>query len=269
LLAEKNKSNIHVIAKIENHEGVENFDSIVQASDGIMVARGDLGVAVPLTQVPRLQKMMIRKSYLAGKPSVTATQMLESMITNPRPTRAEASDVANAIYDSTSAVMLSGETAVGKYPIETVQIMRSIAAEAEADFDYKVFFNTHSALAFNDVTSAVTLATVKTAYSFSARAIFVFTTGGSTARLIARLRPSMLILAMTSNEKCFHQMSLNWGVIPILADPSSTLVEAFEKLSAYALEKGFVKKGDIVVLTAGSPFGISGTTNTMIVEKIS
>ncbi len=268
ILASYNRTDILVIAKIENHEGVENFDEIVHVADGIMVARGDLGVAVPLTHVPRLQKMMIRKSYLAGKPSVTATQMLESMITNPRPTRAEASDVANAIYDSTSAVMLSGETAVGKYPIETVKIMRSIAAEAESDFDYRTFFNTHSPLLFHDVTSAVTLATVKTAYSFNVKAIFVFTTGGSTARLLARLRPPMPILAMTSNEKCYQQMALNWGIVPILAEPSKDLVEAFSKLSQYALEKGYVKDEDIVVLTAGSPFGICGTTNMMIVETI-
>jgi pyruvate kinase len=152
---------------------VQNFDNIVQAADGIMIARGDLGVEVPLSHVPRLQKMMIRKSYLAGKPVVTATQMLESMIHNPRPTRAETSDVANAIYDSTSAVMLSGETAIGRYPVETVNMMKSIIEEAEADFNYQVFFDQHAPLVYHDVPSAVTLATVKTAYSSNASAILL------------------------------------------------------------------------------------------------
>jgi len=257
-----------VVAKIENNEGVQNFDSIVQVADGIMIARGDLGVEVPLSQVPKLQKMMIRKSYLAGKPAVTATQMLESMINNPRPTRAEASDVANAIYDSTSAVMLSGETAVGHYPLETVNVMRSIVKEAEADFDYRGFFDHHASLIYHDVPSALTLATVKTAYSSNAQALFSFTNSGSTARLLSRLRPPMPIIAMTSNEKCYHQMSFNWGVIPFLSTECKTLVEAFQKISAFALERQFVSYGDLVVVTAGSPFGISGTTNMMIVESI-
>ena len=269
LLTEEKKSDILIIAKIENSEGVQNFDSIVQAADGIMIARGDLGVEVLLSQVPRLQKMMIRKSYLAGKPVVTATQMLESMIHNPRPTRAETSDVANAIYDSTSAVMLSGETAVGRYPIETVNVMTSIIQETEADFNYRAFFDQHSQLMYHDVPSAVTLATVKTAYSSNAKAIFAFTRGGSTARLLSRLRPQMPIIAMTSNEKCFHQLAFNWGVIPYKSEePSKTLAEGFEKISAFAMEHHHVSYGDLVVMTAGSPFGISGTTNMMIVENI-
>lgn len=268
LLAEEKKPETLVIAKIENREGVQNFDSIVQVADGIMIARGDLGVEVPLSQVPILQKMMIRKCYLAGKPSVTATQMLESMINNPRPTRAEVSDVANAIYDSTSAVMLSGETAVGKYPLETVHMMASIVAEAETDFPYRSFFNEHAALVYHDVPSAVTLATVKTAYSSNAQAIFAFTSKGSTARLLSRLRPSMPIIAMTPNEKGFHQMAINWGVIPVLGRVCTTVVEAFGEISAYALEQQLVSYGDLVVVTAGAPFGISGTTNMMIVENI-
>jgi len=268
LLVEEKKNDILVIAKIENNEGVQNFDSIVQVADGIMIARGDLGVEVPLSQVPKLQKMMIRKSYLAGKPSVTATQMLESMIQSPRPTRAEASDVANAIYDSTSSVMLSGETAVGKYPIETVQVMASIAREAESDFDYRVFFNLHAPLVYHDVPSAVTLATVKTAYSSNAQAIFAFTQGGSTARLLSRLRPRMPIIAMTSIEKIYHQLAFNWGVVPFLGKECTNITEAFGQVSAFALEQQLVSYGDLVVVTAGSPFGISGTTNTMIVESI-
>lgn len=262
------KSKMRVLAKIENREGIENFDSIVQVSDGIMIARGDLGVEVPLSEVPRLQKMMIRRCYLAGKPSITATQMLESMIQNPRPTRAEASDVANAIYDSTSLVMLSGETAVGKYPVEAVKMMKSIIAESEADFDYKTFFQQHAKLHYHDVPSSVTLASVKTAYSSNAKAIFCFTSGGYTARKLSRLRPSMPIVAATHNEKSYHQLAFNWGVIPEICEVSDSVEDAFIVVGAMALEQGYVKYGDLIVMTAGSPFGVSGTTNTMIVDNI-
>lgn len=268
ILEKQGKPEIAVIAKIENSLGVQNFDSIVQVADGIMVARGDLGVELPLSQVPRLQKMMIRKSYLAGKPSVTATQMLESMINNPRPTRAEASDVANAIYDSTSAVMLSGETAVGRYPIETVKMMRSIIEEAERDFNYYDFFNHTTQRVFNDVPSAVAQASVKTAYSANARAIFAFTSSGSTARLLSRLRPEMPIIALTPKTKSYHQLALNWGVIPIMCEMSHTIEESYERISLFALEHGIVKYGDLVVITAGTPFGAPGTTNMMIVDSI-
>lgn len=268
LLQEEKKGDIQVIAKIENMEGVENFDSIVQVADGIMIARGDLGVEVPISHVPRLQKMMIRKCYLAGKPSVTATQMLESMITNPRPTRAEASDVANAIYDSTSAVMLSAETAIGKYPIETVKVMKSIVQEAESDFNYRDFFGNFSLVSYHDVPSSVALATVKTAYSSNAEAIFAFTISGSTARLISRFRPAIPIVAMTSAQKAYHQLALNWGVIPLLSEPTKSMDEAFKKTSDFALKEGLVHYGDLVVLTAGSPYGVSGTTNMMMVESI-
>lgn len=268
ILADEKKHDILVIAKIENSEGVQNFDSIVQAADGIMIARGDLGVEVPLSHVPRLQKMMIRKSYLAGKPVVTATQMLESMINNPRPTRAETSDVANAIYDSTSAVMLSGETAIGSYPIETVNVMRTIVEEAEADFNYRAFFDQHAPLVYHDVPSAVTLATVKTAYSSNAKAIFAFTRGGSTARLLSRLRPKMPIIAMTGKEKTYHQLAFNWGVIPMHCPSCQSIRDGFEKISTFALDNHLVSYGDLVVVTAGTPFGISGTTNMMLVESI-
>lgn len=268
LLDEEMKGEILVIAKIENKEGLQNFDSIVQVADGIMIARGDLGVQIPLSQVPRFQKMMIKKSYLAGKTTVTATQMLESMINNPRPTRAEASDVANAIYDSTSAVMLSGETAIGKYPIEVVKVMGRIVEEAENDFDYREFFALHAPLVYHDVPSAVTLATVKTAYSSNAQAIFAFTSSGSTARLLSRLRPSMPIIAMTSNPKAYHQLSFNWGVTPVLGESSHNINDAFRELSDYALKKELVQYGDLVVVTGGAPFGIAGTTNMMLVENI-
>jgi pyruvate kinase len=268
LLDKQGRPDILVLAKIENNEGVENFDSIIQVADGVMVARGDLGVEVPLSQVPRLQKMMIRKSYLAGKPSVTATQMLESMINSPRPTRAETSDVANAIYDSTSAVMLSGETAVGKYPIEVVEMMRTIITEAESDFHYRSFFEHHTDLIFHDVPSSITLAAVKTAYSSNATAIFAFTRSGSTARLLSRLRPEMPVIAMTSSEESYHQLSINWGVIPFLSQEHSSITEAFKHISDFALKNGYVSHGDLVVVTAGSPFGVAGTTNMMLVENI-
>lgn len=268
LLTEIKYPGICVIAKIENHEGIEKFDGILQVADGVMIARGDLGVEIPLSQVPKLQKLMIRKCYLAGKPSVTATQMLESMINNPRPTRAEVSDVANAIYDSTSSVMLSGETAIGKYPIETVKVMKSIIQEAEADFDYRSFFEVHSKLIYNDVPSAVTLATVKTAYSSNATAIFAFTAGGSTARLLSRLRPAMPIIAMTSKEQSYHQLAFIWGVIPNLDKESNDFETAFKKISDYAMEKQLVSYGDLVVVTAGTTFGEPRTTNMMIVENI-
>ncbi|MGK5593800.1 MAG: pyruvate kinase [Parachlamydiaceae bacterium] len=268
LLIQEKKPEILVMAKIENKEGVLNFDSIVQVADGIMIARGDLGVQINLSQVPKLQKMMIRKSYLAGKPVVTATQMLESMINNPRPTRAEASDVANAIYDGTSAVMLSGETAIGKYPKRVVNVMKSIIDETEADLGYREFFNQYAPLVYHDVPSAVTLATVKTAYSSNAQAIFAFTNSGNTARLLSRLRPEMSIIAMTSKEKCYHQLSLMWGVIPYLSSHCTKIAEAFDTISTFALDNQLVGHGDLVVVTAGSPFGISGTTNMMMVESI-
>jgi pyruvate kinase len=268
LLLELNAEKILVLAKIESREGVKNFDSILQVADGIMVARGDLGVELPLSQVPCLQKQMIRKCYLAGKPAITATQMLESMISNPRPTRAEASDVANAIYDSTSAVMLSAETAIGQYPIETIEMMTQIIEDAEADFDYKNFFLKFGADEYNDVSSSISLAAVKTAYSSHAAAIFTLTSLGTTAHLIARLRPPCPIVALTPNELTYHQLSLNWGVIPVLGSISKSFSEAFEKLSRFALDHHIVNYGDLIVATGGSTLGITGTTNMMIVENI-
>jgi pyruvate kinase len=268
LLAKQNKSEIIVIAKIENSLGVQNFDGIVQVADGIMVARGDLGVEMPLREVPRLQKMMIRKCYQAGKPVITATQMLESMIKSPRPTRAEVSDVANAIYDSTSAVMLSGETAIGQYPIETVQMMRSIVQEAEKDFNYRDFFNHDARTDYNDVSNSVALASVKTAYSAQAKGIFCFTNSGFTARLVSRFRPQMPIVVLTPQTKIYHQMALNWGIIAVDPASAQNVQEAVAITTCFALKKGIVHYGDLVVVTAGAPFGISGTTNMMLVESI-
>lgn len=267
-LASHGGHKILVAAKIENQEGVDHFDEIVQVSDGIMVARGDLGVEVPLAQVPRLQKMMIRKACLAGKPVITATQMLESMIQNPRPTRAEVSDVANAIYDSSSGVMLSGETAVGKYPVQTVQTMRSIIEEAEGDFDYRRFFSATSEMEFAEITSSIAMAAVKTAISSKAKAIFCFTHSGHTAHLISRHRPQMRILAMTSDRQVYNQLAIIWGVDPVLVDYSSTLAEAFSKVASYALGRGWVEEGDLILTTAGSPFGVPGSTNVMMLEYV-
>lgn len=268
LLVDLGASDVQVISKIENAEGVRNFDHIVQVTDGIMIARGDLGVELPLSQVPRLQKMMVHKSCHVGKPTVTATQMLESMIYNPRPTRAETSDVANAIYDSTTAVMLSGETAVGHHPIETVKVMKSIIEETEKDFDYRAYFTRYSSVVYHDVPSSVTLATVRTAYSTNARVIFAFTSSGMTVQSLSRFRPDMTIIAMTSNPKCYHQMAYMWGVIPFLSEKVDSYDEALTMISSFALENRLVDYGDLVVVTAGNPFGISGTTNMMIVESI-
>ncbi|MBX7067524.1 MAG: pyruvate kinase [Parachlamydiales bacterium] len=268
LLAKEGKSEIRVIAKIESTQGVDNFDSIVQVADGIMVARGDLGVEVDLALVPKLQKAMIRKCYQACKPVVTATQMLESMINNPRPTRAEVSDVANAIYDCTSLVMLSGETAVGKYPIETVERMKNIVQEAEADFNYHEFFQLNSQRDYHDVSSAVSMAAVKTAFSANAKCIFAFTTSGQTARLVSRLRPPMPIIAVTPSRKNYNQLAFDWGVHPVFVEGCKNAKEAFSAASQYALAHGLISFGDVVVVTAGAPFGKKGTTNMMMVENI-
>ena len=268
LLVEQGKSDVLVMAKIENSEGVQNFSSIVQVADGIMVARGDLGIELPLEKVPALQKMMIREAYKAGKPVVTATQMLESMISNPRPTRAEVSDVANAIYDSTSAVMLSGETAMGKYPVETVKMMKRIIEEAEKDFDFRGFFDQNTRNDTYDVSWAVSAGAVKTAYNAKAKAIFAFTSSGSTANGISCHRPKMPIVALTPNLRTYHKLALCWGVVPVDPITAKNVQEAFAHTSCFALQKKLVHYGDLVILTAGSPFGISGTTNMMIVESI-
>ena len=238
-LLEKHSSyEIPVIAKIENKEGIKNFDAIVEVAEGIMVARGDLGVEVDLSLVPKLQKMMIQKSTRACKPVVTATQMLESMIQNPRPTRAEASDVANAIYDSTSSVMLSAETSVGKYPVESVLQMRNIIRETEEDFDYLSFFEREAKGDYYNVSSSVAIAAVKTAYSSRAKAIFVFTNSGFTARLVSRLRPQVPIIALTTSEKIYQQLSFLWGVVPVHSKKCKDADEAFAIMSQFALQEG-------------------------------
>lgn len=268
VLAEHKKPEIIVIAKIENALGILNFDSILMIADGIMVARGDLGVELPLREVPGLQKMMIRKCYHSAKPVITATQMLESMIKNPRPTRAEVSDVYNAICDSTSAVMLSGETAVGSYPVEAVRMMKSIVQEAEKAFNYRGFFLHNARTDFKDISQSIALATVNTAFNAGATGIFVFTDSGMTARFVGRFRPEMPVLALTPHHKVYNQLALNWGIFPV--DPITTrnMREAFVHVSSFALRKGIVRFGDLVIVTAGEPYGVSGTTNMLVVESI-
>ncbi|HEU64524.1 MAG: Pyruvate kinase [Candidatus Anoxychlamydiales bacterium] len=268
ILNEHSKADIPIIAKIESSEGVENFDEIADAADGIMIARGDLGVEVDLSLVPKLQKSMIAKCYEAAKPVVVATQMLESMINNPRPTRAEVSDVANAIYDSASCVMLSAESAAGKYPIETVQQMKKIVYQAEQDFDYKDFFYKESRIECEDVSSSVAVAAVKTAYSAGAKAIFAITRTGFTTRLLTRLRPNIPIIALTKNEKKYHQLSFLWGVIPIYSPEWSKEREAFAIMSHYAMDREFIAFGDFVVLISSFPFDKRGITNLMLVESV-
>jgi len=268
LLIRKNRPEVLIIAKIENSLGVKNFDSILHAADAIMIARGDLGVELPIQEVPLLQKMMIRKAVKASKPVVTATQMLESMINNPRPTRAEASDVANAIYDSTSAVMLSGETAVGNYPVETVRLMRSIVESAESDFPFRDYFHRESRIDCQEISYAVSLATVRTAYSLEAKAIFAVTSSGMTARLLSRYRPIMPIIALTKNIKTYHQLAFYWGVTPAEPAECENAREAFAITRAFAQKLELIEPGDRVIVTTGTPFGIKGTTNNMFVENI-
>lgn len=268
VLAEAGAPHVLVIAKIEDVQGVENFDSIVKVAGGIMVARGDLGVEVPLSIVPKLQKRMIRQSNGAARPVITATQMLESMIICPRPTRAEASDVANAIYDATSCLMLSAETATGKYPLEAVKTMTAIAKETESDFDYRSFFASAQKAPYTDISTSVASAAVSTAFHAKASAIFVFTTSGTMAKLIAAQRPPVPVLAFCVSKTIFHQMSVCWGVTPLLIDECKDVTEAFKRACAVAVAKGLAHKKDLVVVTAGAPFGISGTTNMLMVENV-
>lgn len=261
--------NVKIIAKIENSQGVDNIDGIIAASDGIMVARGDMGVEIDFQRIPAIQKMIIRKVYDAGKIVVTATQMLESMITNPRPTRAEITDVANAIYDGTSAIMLSGESAVGKHPVEAVRTMTYIANNTEQDIDYiKRFNNFYPQSGAKNITSAIGHATVTTAHDLSASAIITVTKSGTTARMISKYRPQTNIIGATTDEKVWRQLSLSWGVTPVMCKLKNNTDELFDHAVEVSLKSGLVKKGDIVVITAGIPLGISGTTNLLKVHEI-
>ena len=266
ILAEKGGEDIRIISKIENMQGVENIDEIIRVSDGIMVARGDMGVEIPLEDVPVIQKMIIKKVCEAGKIVITATQMLDSMMKHPRPTRAEATDVANAIYDGTSAIMLSGETAAGQYPVEAVKTMVRIATRTERDINYDQRFRQRKVMANPDVTSAISHATCTMAGDLSAAAIITVTKSGGTARMISKYRPSCRIIGECLTEKVCRQLNLEWGVEPVLIGEEKSAELLFDKAVDVAEEKGFVSKGDIVVLTGGVPLGVSGTTNLIKVQ---
>ena len=267
ILQENNCHTINIIAKIENMEGVENIDEILRVVDGVMVARGDLGVEVPLEDVPSLQKKLIQRGIAAGKPVITATQMLDSMIKNPRPTRAEATDVANAIYDGTSAIMLSGESAVGAYPVEAVETMVRIALRAEADMDYIRRFSRDTS-ASTDVTNAISDATVTSAHDLNASAIITVTKSGSTARILSRYRPACVIVGCTTEKHVWRQLALSWGTVPLMIAEESNTDDLFEHAVDAAVQNGLVHDGELVVLTAGVPLGISGTTNLMKVHVV-
>ena len=268
ILDEQGCDNIHIIAKIENAQGVANIDEILRLSSGVMVARGDMGVEIPFEDVPVIQKKLIKRAYNAGKFVITATQMLDSMMKNPRPTRAEATDVANAIYDGTSAIMLSGETAAGKYPVESVKTMATIARRAEDDIDYEKRFYGQEYPAREDITNAISHATCTTAYDLGAAAIITVTSSGRTARMISRYRPLMPIIGCTYDEKVYRQMNMSWGVIPLMCQVKENTDELFEHAVQQAQKAGLVRSGDIVVITAGVPLGVSGTTNLLKVHAV-
>ncbi len=269
ILEENGGQDIQIIAKIENSEGVENIDEILMVSDGLMVARGDMGVEIDYNELPRLQKLLIKKAMIHGKKSITATQMLDSMISKPRPTRAEISDVANAIYDGTSAIMLSGETSIGKYPVESVKTMAKIAKSTEASIHYKKRFHQMELNeSISNVTNAISHATCTTAHDLDAAAILTLTVSGTTARMISKFRPACPIIGCTTNEKVCRQLSMSWGVTPILFEEKQTSDELFEHAVEKAVENGIVKSGDLVVLTAGLPMGIPGMTNILKVHIV-
>ena len=266
ILAEKGGEDIKIISKIENMQGVRNIDDIIRVSDGIMVARGDMGVEIPLEDVPVMQKMIIKKACEAGKIVITATQMLDSMMKHPRPTRAESTDVANAIYDGTSAIMLSGETAAGMYPIEAVKTMVRIATRTEHDINYLQRFRQRRTMCNPDVTNAISHATCTMAGDLSAAAIVTVTKSGRTARMISKYRPNCTIIGECLTEKVCRQLNLEWGVEPILITEEQDASQLFEKAVDVAEAAGFVSKGELVVLTGGVPLGVSGTTNLIKVQ---
>ena len=254
--------NIRIIAKIENREGVENLEGIIAASDGIMVARGDLGVEIPAHEVPILQKKMIKATIRQGKPVITATQMLDSMIRNPRPTRAEVSDVANAVFDGTSCVMLSGETASGKYPVEALQTMIDTVTAAEGSINYwNRFRQRHVLTGIQGINDAITHSCCLTAMDLDATAILTPTQSGHTARVISRYRPACPILAMCPNERTRRQLSISWGVHSYLTGDVDSTDRLFSMAVEVAVKEDAVQKGDTVVITAGVPLGRSGSTN--------
>lgn len=269
ILEENNGHHIQIISKIENQEGVDNLDEILEVSDGFMVARGDLGIEIPTEQVPLVQKRMIKMCNEAGKPVITATQMLDSMQKNPRPTRAETTDVANAIFDGTDAIMLSGETAAGKYPIESVRTMAVIAEAAENALDYEALLKGKKRTAIDDgVTYAVSHATCTTALDLEAAAIITATSSGFTARKVSKFKPKSRIIAATNNDRVRRQLMLFWGVESVKVDDAKSTDEVFENAVTASEKAGHIKKGDLVVITAGVPVGVAGATNLMKVHLV-
>lgn len=259
-----------IIAKIENAQGVTNIDQIISVVDGIMVARGDMGVEIALEEIPVIQKMLIKKAYIEGKQVITATQMLESMMHNPRPTRAESTDVANAIYDGTSAIMLSGETAAGHYPVEAVKTMARIALRTEHDIDYKKRFNHRGELEIDlcSITNAISHATCAAAHDLSAAAIITVTKSGTTAKMISKFRPECPIIGCATSDKVMRQMNLSWGVTPIVLKEQDSSDALFTNAINECKKAGLIKEGDLVVITAGVPLGQSGTTNMLRVNVV-
>ncbi|MBQ8596837.1 MAG: pyruvate kinase [Lachnospiraceae bacterium] len=261
-------SHMKIIAKIENMQGIHNLEEILSVSDGIMVARGDLGVEIPMEEVPVVQKKMIKMAEAQGKHVITATQMLESMIKNPRPTRAETTDIANAIYDGTTAIMLSGETAAGAYPVEAVKTMARIAERTEQAIDYNSRMKRREHIEEFDITTAISHATCTTAMDLNAAAIITVTLSGFTAGMIARYKPTCPIIACSVSPRICRQMNLAWGVTPIWIARESTTDDLFDVAVRAAEEAGYIKKGDTVVLTAGVPLGIPGRTNMIRVVEV-
>ncbi|MCE5171300.1 pyruvate kinase [Paenibacillus profundus] len=268
LLDKHNAKHIQIISKIENQEGVDNLDEILEASDGLMVARGDLGVEIPAEEVPLVQKRMIEKCNTVGKPVITATQMLDSMQRNPRPTRAEASDVANAIFDGTDAIMLSGETAAGKYPVESVLTMSRIAEKAESALEYREILIKQSLKQQMTVTDAISQAVANTALDLNAKAIISSTQTGYTARMVSKYRPKAPIIAATPSEKVMRGLSLTWGVVPVKVEQASSTDEMFDVAVCGGVNTGIVSEGDLVVITAGVPTSCAGSTNLVKVSQI-
>ena len=266
ILQEHGGEKIHIIAKLENKQGVKNCEDILRVADGIMIARGDMGVEIPLEEVPVIQKELIRKAMHMGKPVITATQMLDSMMKNPRPTRAETSDVANAIYQGTSAIMLSGETAAGAYPIEAVQTMAKIAERTEQDIDYSREFKPRKLAEAPDVTSAISHATCTTAADLKAAAIVAVSKSGRTVSRIAKYLPVCPIIGCTTDERVYRQLNLLWGVTPVVMEEANTADELFDHAVELAEQKGLIARGELVVIAAGVPVGLSGTTNMMKVQ---
>ncbi len=268
ILEENDGHKIDIISKIENQEGVDNIDEIIMLSDGIMVARGDLGVEIETETMPIVQKDMIRKCNLAGKPVITATQMLDSMMRNPRPTRAEVTDVANAILDGTSAIMLSGETAAGKYPVDSVETMYKIAVTTERSLDYPELLKSKTFSSEVTTTNAIGRATCNTAQDLEAAAIITATSSGYTSRAIAKFRPKSPIIAATTTKEVMRKLALEWGVYPVLTSESKSTDEVISNSVEAAISSGYVKEGDLVVITAGIPAGLSGSTNLIKVHTI-